>query len=175
MKMIGEQKSILELGCSDGLGTYFLSEFALSVLGVDFDQDSIDWAKANLTSDKLKFEQDNFFGEKYGAFDAVVAYDVIEHIYEQNEKLFYETVTMNLKETGIFIVGTPNIESKKFSKEHIADAHVNMYSGERLMEILRKYFHNVFLFSQNDKLIHTGFYHLAHYLICLCCCKKGRE
>lgn len=173
LKMIGEQKQILELGCSDGLGTYCLSEFATGVLGVDFDKESIDWAKDNLTSDNLKFRQDNFLGQKYGEFDAVVAYDVVEHIYENNEAAFFQTILSNLKETGIFIIGTPNIENRKFSKEHVDGAHVNMYSADRLIKTLNNYFNHVFLFSQNDEMIHTGFYPLAHYLLGLCCYKKG--
>lgn len=28
MKMIGKNKKILELGCNEGIGTYFLSEYA---------------------------------------------------------------------------------------------------------------------------------------------------
>lgn len=34
-------KEILELGCSDGFGTHFLSEFAAKVVGVDFDEDTL--------------------------------------------------------------------------------------------------------------------------------------
>ena len=36
------------------------------------------------------------------------------------------------------------------------------------IDILEKYFKNVFLFSMNDEVVHTGFSKMAHYLICLC-------
>ena len=29
---------------------------------------------------------------------------------------------------------------------------------------MSKFFHNVFIFSMNDEVIHTGFYPMAHYL-----------
>lgn len=172
MKMIGPKKKIIEFGCNEGLGAYYLSEFAVHVTGVDFDRDAIEWAKTNFASDKISFQCGNFIGKKYGEFDAVVSYDVIEHIYEQSEKDYLETASKNLNKNGIFIIGTPNIESERFSDPKIKGAHVNLYSGDRLTERLSEYFHNVFLFSQNDEMIHTGYTPLAHYLICLCCGKK---
>ena len=41
-----------------------------------------------------------------------------------------------------------------------------------LKSLLSKYFHNVFIFSMNDEVVHTGFYPMAHYLFALCCDKK---
>ena len=35
-----------------------------------------------------------------------------------------------------------------------------------------KYFENVFLFSMNDEVVHTGFSPMAHYLFVICCQKK---
>lgn len=172
MKMIGNKKRLLELGCNEGLGTYYLTEFALEALGVDFDDTAIKWAKDNLERDGLSFLNDNFIDKQYGEYDAVVSYDVIEHIYSHNEDNFFQTCLNNLSKSGILIIGTPNKESARFSNQELAGAHVNLFSGDRLVEKLQQYFHNVFLFSQNDELIHTGYTPMAHYLICLCCYKK---
>lgn len=175
MKMIGLSKTVLELGCNEGLGTYYLSEFAKNVLGVDFDEEAIQWAKRTLSSDKLSFKYDNFMDKKYGEYDAVVSYDVIEHIYRKGEKNYFETVKVNLKKTGIFLIGTPNIEASRFESPETKTAHINLYSGDRLIETLNEHFSNVFLFSQNDEVIHTGFVSMSHYLIGLCCCKKDKR
>ncbi len=40
------EKSILDLGCSDGFGTYYATEFAKYTLGVDFDWEAIEFAQA---------------------------------------------------------------------------------------------------------------------------------
>lgn len=173
MKMIGENKNILELGCNEGLGSYFLSEFALHVHGVDFDENAIKWAQENMSGSKLSFQYDNFLGKKFGEYDAVVSYDVVEHIYQRNEDEYFKTVIINMNTTSVFIIGTPNIECSKFANQEIAGAHVNMYSGEQLRNVLNKYFNNVFLFTQNDEMIHTGFNPTANYLIGLCCNKKS--
>lgn len=172
MKMIGSNKTILELGCNEGLGAYYLAEFSSHVLGVDFDEEAINWAKANLASKKISFKCGNFINNKYGKFDAVVSYDCIEHIYKKNEDAYLSTVINNLKKTGVFIIGTPNGESHRFSNPKVAEAHVNLFTGDRFTEVLGRYFYNVFLFCQNDEMIHTGFFHLGHYLIGLCCNKK---
>ena len=162
LKMIGAGKEILELGCSDGLGTYYLNEFAKRTCGVDFDEGSIAWAQKNFTDEKMVFKCDNFLGKTYGLFDAVVSYDVIEHIYPHNEAAYIETAVKNLKTDGTFLVGTPNVEAQRFSKKEITGAHVNLFTAERLAESLQKHFHNVFMFSQNDEMIHTGYTPMAH-------------
>ncbi len=38
--------------------------------------------------------------------------------------------------------------------------------------LLEHYFENVFLFSMNDEVVHTGYYPMAHYLFAVCCQKK---
>jgi 2-polyprenyl-3-methyl-5-hydroxy-6-metoxy-1,4-benzoquinol methylase len=171
-KMIGEGKVILELGCNEGLGSHYLSEFATHVHGVDFDEEAITWAKENLENEKLTFQCDDFLNKKYGQNHAVVSYDVIEHISPEHEDGFLKTVTKNLVDDGIFLVGTPNITSHQFSNPELSGAHINLYSGQRLCTALERYFHNVFLFSMNDEMIHTGFVPMAHYLVALCCSKK---
>ena len=167
-KMIGNNKRILELGCNEGIGCHYLSEFAKSVCGVDFDEKAIDWAQNNSRNSKLEFICDNFLNKNYGEFDAVVSYDVIEHIYPENENNFVSTVINNLTHTGISIIGTPNLESDKFSNVKSSGGHINLFEGDRLQKLLNTYFHNVFLFSMNDEIIHTGFSQMAHYFVALC-------
>lgn len=171
-KMIGEDKAILELGCGDGFGSIILSEFAKDFTGVDFDEEMILWAQENLTTENKKYIKDNFLGKRYGQFDAVVSLDVIEHIYPENEDIFFKTLANNIVHNGIAIVGTPNIETQRFSKKSVSSAHVNLYSGERLTKAMNRFFYNVFIFSMNDEVIHTGYWPMAHYYIALGCYKK---
>ena len=39
---------------------------------------------------------------------------------------------------------------------------------------MQKFFHNVFVFSMNDEVIHTGFQPMAHYLWTVCENRKNR-
>lgn len=170
--MIGERKRVFDLGCNEGIGTHFLSEFSEYTCGIAFDEECIRWAKENLENEKLKFICEDFLGKKYEKFDAIVSMDVIEHIFQANEELYMQTVLDNLQNTGVFIIGTPNKECEKYSNPKIAGAHINLFTGERLRELMNRYFNNVFSFTQNDEVIHTGFFPTANYLICLCCYRK---
>lgn len=174
-KMVGVDKNVLELGCNEGLGSYYLSEFSAHVHGVDFDEAAITWAQSNLESQKLTFQCDNFLDKKYGDYQAVVSFDVIEHIYPENEDAFLRAIADNLVHDGICLVGTPNFTSHQYSNPEICGAHVNLYSGERLTESLGRYFHNVFLFGANDEIIHTGYVPMAQYLLALCAYKRRRS
>ncbi len=180
MKMIGslyEQntKYILDLGCSDGFGTHFAAEYAKEVLGVDFDKETIEYAVASSKGkgNNIKFKLDNFLNKKYGDFDGIVSFDVLEHIYPENEKEYMKTVIMNLKDSGTFVIGTPSLETQQYSKENVSGAHVNVYTGEDFYKMLKHYFNNVYLFTQNDEIIHTGHLRMANYLIAVCAHKKG--
>ncbi len=171
-KLFGSKQRILELGGGDGLGAYYLSEFEHEVSCVDFDGTSIGWAKENPVLSHIHFIEDNFLGQSYGVFDGVVSFDVLEHIYPRNEGLFMHTIKKNLSEHGVLILGTPSLESQQYAGKDIGGAHVNLYTGEGLRELLSEHFHHVFLFTQNDEIIHTGFFPMANYLIALCCGKK---
>lgn len=171
-KMIGDKKEVLELGCSDGLGTRLLAEFAAKVTAVDFDKKTIRFAQETVVKKNVAFVCDNFLNGSFGNFDAVVAFDVIEHILKKNERLFFETICRNLRPNGVCLIGTPSLVSRKYSSKIVNDAHVNLYSHARLEASARKYFHHAFMFSGNDELIHTGFKPMAHYLIVLACGKR---
>lgn len=178
MKMIGNiyepnKKTILDLGCSDGFGTYYAAEYAKAVLGVDFDEEAIGYAKENYKGNNIEFKLENFLDKKYGDFDGIVSFDVIEHIYPENVESYMWTVILNLCRGGVFVVGTPSLETQQYSKENVSGAHVNVYIGEDFYTMLKGYFHNVFLFTQNDEIIHTGHLRMANYLIAVCSYPKG--
>lgn len=177
MKMIGnmyepDTKEILELGCNDGFGTHFIAEFAKKVVGVDFDKNAIEMARKTIGDSNIEFICDDFMGKQYGDFDAVITFDVIEHISPEDEDKFMQTVLSNLKDTGTFIVGTPTLEQQQYAAECVVKSHINVYRGEQLYEMLKRYFHNVYLFTQNDEMIHTGYLRMANGLIAVCSNKK---
>lgn len=177
MKMMGSiyepgKKELLDLGCSDGFGTYYIAEYAKSVLGVDFDEEAMLFAKEN-SGGNIRFRHENFLDQYYGDFDGIVSFDVLEHIYPEHETAYMNTVLKNLKQTGTFIVGTPSLESQQYAKENISGAHVNIYRGEDLYAMLKQYFYQVYLFTQNDELIHTGHLRMANYLIAVCSQQKS--
>ena len=166
--MIGAGKRVLDGGCSEGFGTILLAEAATSCLGVDLDSDAIDVANQSVASDKLKFQLMDILTTDPGRFDAVVTLDVIEHIFQDNEDAFVARLASVLEPHGVLIIGTPNITSDQYANEHSRRGHVNLFSADRLRDLGLKHFNNVFMFSANDEMVHTGFSPLAHYLLALC-------
>lgn len=173
-KMLSNKKNILEFGCSEGIGAPILAENVLSYTGIDLDVDAIKYAKINFNSSKYNFIQKDFLGKKFGKYEAIVSLDVIEHIYKEKEKLYFDTIFENILENGVCIIGTPNITSSNYASKASQIGHVNLYSQERLVKVMKKYFHQVFPFGMNDEILHTGFAQMAHYLICIGCHKKER-
>ena len=164
-KMIGEGKQVLEIGCSEGVGTVLLAEFAKRVVALDIDEGAIMEATRNFASEKVEFLCGDILENTIGNFDAAVSFDVIEHIYPENEERFLEAISRNLTRTGICIIGTPNQTSDCYANEITRMGHVNLYTWDRLKDSMSCYFEQVFIFSANDEIVHTGFYPMANYLI----------
>jgi hypothetical protein len=76
---------------------------------------------------------------------------------------------LSLNPRGVLILGMPSLESQAHASPPSREGHVNCKTGNALKELGAKYFANVFVFSMNDEVVHTGFYPMAHYLIALCC------
>jgi len=167
-KMIGPDKRVADIGSSEGFGTILLAEQARSCVGIDLDADAVAVANATVGSPKLSFVVGDVLRDKMGPFDAVVSLDVIEHVYPDNADAFVAAIAASLVEDGIMILGTPNITSDQYANEHSRRGHVNLYDAERLRVQGLKYFRNVFSFSGNDEVVHTGFSPMAHYLLALC-------
>ncbi len=169
-KMLGKRDHVLELGCSDGIGTSILGENTENYTGVDLDEPALESAKINFS--EYSFIHDDFMGESYGLFDGVVSLDVVEHILPEYEDLYCETVVKNLSENGIAVIGTPNVTASPYASKASELGHVNLYSQERLVSKLKEYFHQVLPFGMNDETVHTGFSSMSHYLVCVACHKK---
>lgn len=171
-RMASQGRRILEMGCSEGIGTPILAETAISYTGVDLDESAVETANENWQNEKCRFLCDDFLGKTYGSFDAVISLDVIEHIHPDYENLFFDTVFQNMAEDGICVIGTPNITSTPYASPASQRGHINMYSADRLAASLGTIFHNVFRFGMNDEIAHTGYDPMCHYLIHVGCYKR---
>jgi 2-polyprenyl-3-methyl-5-hydroxy-6-metoxy-1,4-benzoquinol methylase len=178
-KMLRNCESILDVGCGDGFGTLtFLADTKATVVGVDFDEALIEHARAThrelhrLHPDRaarISFEsRDMLAGHRPATFRGLTSLDVIEHIEPVHEGDFIEALSTSLDQDGIAVIGTPNLEAKRYASPHSEIGHINDYDAKRLNNSLAKHFRHVFLFSMNDEMVHTGFDKLAHYLIALC-------
>ena len=165
---------VLEIGCGDAFATRIVQQSVKHVTAIDFDPMFIDdikkrldlkWPLEAIAHDILSEPMNN-------QFDGVFSLDVLEHIDESNDNTFLKNVCKSLKEHGTFIVGMPSLESQDYASVASKIGHVNCKSGPDLRDLLKKYFHSVFMFSMNDEVVHTGFFPMSHYLLAVCCDKK---
>lgn len=168
-KMLMGKKNVIEVGCNAGFKSTLLLQFVDNVVGIDYDQEQIDFAKKNYENERIKFLcKDIFEIDRCGVNgiynDAIFALDVIEHIAPEKEDEFIEKMILNIHENGICIIGTPNITASKYQSESSKLAHINLYSYDRLKALMDKYFYNTFLFGMNDEVVHVGFPQMSHYL-----------
>jgi 2-polyprenyl-3-methyl-5-hydroxy-6-metoxy-1,4-benzoquinol methylase len=114
-------------------------------------------------------------GPFVGEFDGIYCMDVLEHIEPADEATFLSNLVAPLQRHGVCIVGTPSLESQPYASTNSKLGHVNCKTQPDLKRTMQDYFDNVFMFSMNDEVVHTGYAKMSHYNIALCCSpKQGR-
>lgn len=174
-KMFAGFDHVLEVGCADAFGTRIVVQEVKRVTATDFDPLFVEDTNARM-SDRWRFEcaaHDMLSGPFPGKFDGMYALDVLEHILPENEVQFLRNMTASLTPHGAMIIGMPSLESQPYASPLSKEGHVNCKTMPDLKSAMQRYFHNVFMFSMNDEVVHTGYHRMAHYLFALCCGKRS--
>ena len=173
-KMLSGKKNVLEIGCADAFGTRLVQQAVKNITAIDFDPVFIEDVNARMNPNWPMncHVHDMLEGPVEGEFDAFYSLDVLEHIQPKNEEIFLRNAVASLMPFGVAIIGMPSLESQTYASPQSKEGHVNCKSGDILKETLEGYFQNVFIFSMNDEVVHTGYFPMAHYLMALCTCPK---
>ena len=169
-KMLAGLDRVVEMGCGDGFGAPLVAQAVKELICTDIDEGTLQDAAARLSVVKnIKFEYFDFRAGPYSSLvDGLFSVDVIEHIFPAEEETVLTNMARSLKRNGVAMVGTPNKTSDQYASEWSRYGHVNLKDHKTLRSSLEPHFHNVFLFSMNDEVLHTGFYPMAHYLLAVC-------
>ncbi|QND70342.1 class I SAM-dependent methyltransferase [Tardiphaga robiniae] len=168
-KMLSGRKHVLEVGCGDAFGTRIVQAEVGKLTAIDFDPVFIADVNDRMV-DRWRFEaktHDMLDGPVPGNFDAVYSLDVLEHIDPASERLFLKNAFGSLDVNGAAVIGLPSLESQPYASPQSKAGHVNCKSGPELKRLMEEYFHNVFLFSMNDEVVHTGFHKMANYVFAI--------
>jgi len=174
-KMLSGKTRVLEVGCGDAWASRVVKQEVDTLIGVDVDpvfikdaRDAMDpkWAFEVRVHDMLGSPVD-------GAFDALYALDVLEHIHPMNEDRFIANMAASLDAPGVAIVGMPSLESQPYASPLSKEGHVNCKSAPDLKQVMLRHFHDVFIFSMNDEVVHTGYHKMAQYQFALCVGKRA--
>lgn len=173
-KMLINSDHVLEIGCADAFATRVVRQAVKQVTAIDFDPSFIEDAKQR-SSDKWNINfliHDLMKSPVPGNFDGVYSLDVLEHINPEEEEQFLRNMIESLNPHGTAIIGMPSLNSQNYASIQSRLGHVNCKQQNDLRNLMKKFFHNVYMFSMNDEVVHTGFDAMAHYHLALCCGKK---
>jgi len=105
--LIGNDNRILDLGCGDGGIDRGIIAKAREIIGVDVSNKAIKLAEDINNNDRIKYMNitiEDF--ESVDKFDAIIMYEIIEHVYDARAIL--EKVHRLLNQNGHLILSTPN-------------------------------------------------------------------
>lgn len=173
-KMFDGFENVLEVGCGDAFATRIVQQAVGRVTVSDADPVFLEnvVARQNPRWHLDVIHHDMTTGPLSGSFDGVFAMDVFEHIPPVDEDAFIRNIRDSMSDTGVLILGIPSLESQRYATPENKKGHVNCKTGDEFRRVLRNHFNNVFTFSMNDEVLHTGFFPMAHYLISVCCSKR---
>jgi 2-polyprenyl-3-methyl-5-hydroxy-6-metoxy-1,4-benzoquinol methylase len=146
-----EGKIVLDYGCGNGYGSFFLSKISHNITAVDINKAVIEMCKQNYQADNLSFqavepEKKTFFKDAY--FDVVVSFQVIEHIYDVRGYL--NEMKRVLKDDGVFIITTPNRKYRLYPfQKPLNPYHVREYGLRQLKKELHAVFKNAEILGVN--------------------------
>ncbi len=139
-----KDKYVLDYGCGSGYGSALLSNYANKVIGVDINEEVIDYCNRTYRLPNLSFKKiyPNYtlpFKEKL--FDVIVSFQVIEHIPDVQGYLF--ELKSVLKDNGVLFITTPNTRyrllpfQKPWNPEHIREYSLRRLNKE-LIPVFKK-------------------------------------
>jgi 2-polyprenyl-3-methyl-5-hydroxy-6-metoxy-1,4-benzoquinol methylase len=173
-KMLSGSENVLEIGCGDAFGTRLVQQEVKALSATDFDEVFIEDVRARMV-ERWRFPvfaHDLLAGPIPGNYDGIFALDVLEHISPEHEQTFLKNAFSPLTSAGVGIIGMPSLESQAYASATSRAGHVNCKSMPDLKKTMQAHFHNVFMFSMNDEVVHTGYHPMAHYIFALAAHRK---
>jgi GT2 family glycosyltransferase/SAM-dependent methyltransferase len=144
-----EGRRVMDLGSGEGFGSALLSETATSVVGVDVDELTVEHSRLNYAGPDLEFEvgtAEDLSAFADGSFQAVVAFEVIEHVREQEQVL--SEIARVLDDDGILIISTPDRRMYGEARSEPNPFHERELTLEEFLALLGTAFPNVASWGQ---------------------------
>jgi SAM-dependent methyltransferase len=142
-------RRVLDAGCGAGYGSAELARTAASVTGLDLSRDAVEWARGHYAAPTFLNGSCAALPFRAGAFDLVVAFEVIEHLHQQSS--FLAECRRVLAPDGLLIVSTPN--TLYYAEARAAAGpnpfHEHEFEAAEFEAALRAQFANVSVLLQN--------------------------
>jgi SAM-dependent methyltransferase len=141
-------RRVLDLGSGEGFGAALLAEAAAAVTGVDVDEQAVAHARANYSAPSfVAGSATDLSAFADGAFEVVVAFEMIEHVAE-HERVLAEIARV-LAGDGLLIMSTPERGAYSDERDFVNPFHARELSQDEFTALLRSRFEEVALFAQS--------------------------
>lgn len=168
-KWLRERDRVMEVGCGEGFGCNFFSRHVAQATGLDIDEKLVARCRERYVRENLRFVIDDIVHPHRppGAdYDAVVSFEMIEHVSQADGRLMLANVSKHLRDRGLAILSTPRARPDRSVSRQAH--HVFEYDYETLVQTLGDYFERVMIFCQNDEYIYAGHPSTAWNFVAVC-------
>ena len=144
-----EGRCALDLGCGTGYGAAVLAQSAQKVLALDVSLETVAFARKHYPTPNTEFLVSDCRQIPLGAetIDAVVCFEVIEHLAEQQALL--EEVRRVLRPDGLLVISTPNRTYYTEERKEVNPFHVREFDFDEFLALLKRSFAHVEVAFQN--------------------------
>lgn len=143
-KWIGTGKTILDLGCRDGMLTESYAN-GNQVKGIDIDQEALKLIKKRLNIETIWLDLNYEWPFARHSVDVIVACEILEHMFMLEP--FLKRIQETLRPGGIFIGSVPNAFRMRNRLKFLVGreiendpTHVRQFSYNKLDQTLQLYF-----------------------------------
>lgn len=149
-------RNILDISCGTGYGPVIMCDAgAKKVIGVDNSSEVIDFARCKYERSGLEFKVGDVlnidFPDSY--FDAVVSFETIEHVNNQEKAL--SEIQRVLKPNGLLIISSPNRKVtspfKSIDEPPENPFHIVEHTMKEFIRLLGNYFNVVEVYGQRGR------------------------
>lgn len=138
-----EGKSVLDIACGEGYGSALLARVAKSVVGVDIDPTTLNYARQSYYNENLKFlvgSCDSIPLPDHSV-EVVTSFETIEH-HDRHEEMMLE-IKRVLTPNGLLIISSPNRFIYSDQPNYVNEFHVKELYYDELMDLLSRHFKHV--------------------------------
>jgi len=142
-------RRVLDLASGEGFGAAILAQSAASVVGVDIDERTVEHSQLNYARPNLEFflaNANDLSRFEDNSFDAVVAFEMIEHVEDQ-ERVLAELGRI-LAPEGLLVMSTPDRRAYTDATNRHNPFHVRELDLAEFEQLLAASFANTAVWGQ---------------------------
>lgn len=136
-------KSVLDIACGEGYGSALLARVAKSVVGVDIDPTTLNYARQRYYNNNLQFlvgSCDSIPLPDHSV-EVVTSFETIEH-HDKHEEMMLE-IKRVLTPNGLLIISSPNRFVYSDEPKYVNEHHVKELYYNEFMDLLNRHFKHV--------------------------------